>query len=356
MVVLVTLILQLIIISLLFLQIYRQITHGKIKLYTAINLTMSSILVFGTIYFLCEVCKADCFELNALSFDEDDNYKNVLIVGVALNYFSISTFTTVGFGDIVPINFYSQFVACTQMFIAIIFNVFIFTICINHFRANSVSDSKSHALSNLFNWLRQFPIFEVMRIYILKYNFIFNILVQIIVYILAISDSPDALRSGNLSINLVAAVSIELIQVLVMMFVSWRLVRKISSNKLSLAFLLQSYISQIFSFAGLYMLYYIFNPVTSFSFLVDEASKNPPLYKIIPYFVYFSISLTTTAGYGDIVPISTLGRILASIQMLVAIFYNVVVMGMGACHAISSLDSRKTIDEPHQSVASRVLI
>lgn len=152
--------------------------------------------------------------------------------------------------------------------------------------------------------------------------------------------------------HVIMALIIQIFQFLVMFFVSWRLVRKVKNNNVNISFLVQSYLSNIFSYAGIYMIYFLMVPKgDSFVWSLNRDS-NLDLSSILPSFFFLSMTVASTTGFGDIVPVSFLSRLLCSFQMISTLFYNVVVLGLGVCHIIVALEDYKLKREKEKSCSS----
>ena len=119
--------------------------------------------------------------VSGYAFNEPDcrGQVHVLHLLVSMVYYSMTTFTTIGFGDIYPTAWYTRFFALSEMLIAYGFTAGGFGIALNHFRKTIDEERRTvqqaydendphvqaerfrkererrlHMLSPLFKWIR----------------------------------------------------------------------------------------------------------------------------------------------------------------------------------------------------------
>ena len=68
-------------------------------------------------------------------------------------------------------------------------------------------------------------------------------------------------------------------------------------------------------------------------------------------FIYFSFTSQTTTGFGDIVPIGALPRLIVSVQLLMTVVFTFVILGLGLSHLTA--DSRAAQREEDVQAAMR---
>lgn len=129
--------------------------------------------------------------------------------------------------------------------------------------------------------------------------------------------------------GIVLMVTAQVVHVIVLVSASIKLAKQLLHHTAPTGFLLQSYLSTIILFAGVYTLIHRAN--ASAWTATSAGSENEDLYIIKSFviFVYVSVQTITSVGYGDVHPRVWYAYLLVSLQMLVGVMYSVAILGRG---------------------------
>ena len=101
---------------------------------------------------------------------------------------------------------------------------------------------------------------------------------------------------------------------------------------MSLIFLGQSYIACIISFAGMYLVSYLYEPYSAFVLFTwheDVEGCVFTIWQVIVRLLYFSFSTMTSTGLGDVFPTTWYSQLMVTIQVNVCVLYHAVILGSG---------------------------
>ena len=124
---------------------------------------------------------------------------------------------------------------------------------------------------------------------------------------------------------------------LLILLMTLALVRQVNRSAVSPLFLLQSWLSTVSLFCGIYVLVYILVPGFSAFHLWDPSltvQSTHQVADVVGQFFWFSLCTMTTTGYGDVYPVHIAARIAVCVQMVVSVCYTVVILG--TCSDIAS--------------------
>lgn len=168
---------------------------------------------------------------------------------------------------------------------------------------------------------------------LLLISFIWQILNIIVLHMVGAYD-PNSTDNVDLDVGLAVMICFQVAHLLLIIVVSIKLVKQVSHRTVSGWFLVQSYLSAILLFAGIYSLIYrassnTFNGVLTSS---DRSNEQPDLVHLFISFLYFSCTTMATVGYGDITPSAWYTQIVVLAQMLLTVLYNTVILSIGLSH------------------------
>ena len=281
--------------------------------------------------------------------------------GILHLYTSISVMTTVGLGDVYPIQWYGKIIAITQMIMGLLYTTGIFGIGLEHFRKTLNATTSTTSGGNSSNIVNRnthsivksirdkYPRLEQIRKFLVNQLFLVTAGLQIILMCLLIAvyghdtsifDTSSPQVSG---INALCII-IEIVLFLIISLASLRLINH-NKNDVSLSFLLQSYLSVILLFSGIFFTIYLLAGENSF--ILNSFNNNSynnadsTIPKVLGEFIWFSFVVMSTTGFGDVVPIHTAARIFVSIEMLLSIFYMIIVLGIAMLRTMQSWNANR---------------
>eukprot|EP00474_Spongospora_subterranea_P001234 CRZ01692.1 hypothetical protein [Spongospora subterranea] len=151
-----------------------------------------------------------------------------------------------------------------------------------------------------------------------------------IIYVIS-GDKPEIVMSSSSIAVAIVIVCIDVIQVLIVISMSVRLVQKINIRLLDIGFLIQSIISTTIMFANLYLLLSLVQGPGAFR--IPQSTK---FASRIWLFLLFSITVQSTTGYGDVWAVTISAKLLVSIHMVISTLYAVAIVGLGISRIMSS--------------------
>eukprot|EP00467_Chlorarachnion_reptans_P022433 CAMPEP_0114493848 /NCGR_PEP_ID=MMETSP0109-20121206/4329_1 /TAXON_ID=29199 /ORGANISM="Chlorarachnion reptans, Strain CCCM449" /LENGTH=598 /DNA_ID=CAMNT_0001670829 /DNA_START=236 /DNA_END=2032 /DNA_ORIENTATION=+ len=319
----------------------------------------ATLTAFAGIYFLISV--TDQSSLVRTGIDQDvSESADVLIMGIRCLYFSTATITSVGFGDVVARHWAAVTVSSIEMILGMSYTVGFFVICLHqfrereHFLALSGKQQRRGIVSKCFKWIRDnVPGAECARKIVIRFLLLVSLAVEIIAVSIFMSHGSNPFQQGaEKDVTLIAvSITIQLMELFLILLVSMRLVQKAKSHEVSVSFLLQSFFSTAILFAGVYFTLLLINS-NAFRYYSQNRKKDG-VFKVAGELMYFSITVMTTTGYGDIYPATWYAQLAVCIQMVVAFIYTVVIIGLGMVHVIELLPSTISRRATQASLAFR---
>ena len=172
---------------------------------------------------------------------------------------------------------------------------------------------------------------------LLLISFIWQTLNVIVLHLIGVID-PNGGTSRDLDVDIGLGIMIlfQLVHLLLTVVVSTKLVKQVSHRTVSGWFLVQSYLSAILLFAGIYSLLFRAN-TSSFNGVIkgdgiDAKQSDLDLIRVFISFVYFSTATMATVGYGDITAALWWTKLVVLCQMLLTVLYNTVILSIGLSH------------------------
>lgn len=172
---------------------------------------------------------------------------------VVFLYFSVSTQSLVGFGDISPVNPFAQGIAAVQMVLGTFYSIFILAQTVTRFERPEKS-RKGPKVHGRFHRLSRIRPLKRMRRFFRRFLLVFTILWQLLDFLilyLAVDNIFDKQDKPILAVSIV----FELVQLVSILSTSLKFVRK--TYKVTVVFLLSSYLAIIITFASCYVLLYV---------------------------------------------------------------------------------------------------
>ena len=218
-------------------------------------LYITKILMFAGFYMLTYVSFNHAFtHTSALrKYNEFGNDRELIEMYMVFVYFSVSTQSLVGFGDISPIHPTSQLLAAAQMALGTFYSVFILSQTMTRFeKPKKLSGGqKKHGCMHRITRIRLLrKIRRKVRDYLFLFTFFWQLTNVLILYF-AVDNIFEAKDRPMLFISLV----FEAIQVMIILVTSLKFVRK--TYKVTIRFLISSYGAIILTFGAIYTLIYI---------------------------------------------------------------------------------------------------
>lgn len=128
-----------------------------------------------------------------------------------------------------------------------------------------------------------------------------------------------------------ACIVTQVAQCALVMATSFRVVRKINSKSITPYFLISSYLSSALLFGGIFFMLFLLDS-SAFQFPDTREEDNTTditLHRALFRFLYFSFVGQTSLGFGDIIPSSTITRVVVMTQLLLNVVYTFVILGLG---------------------------
>ena len=274
--------------------------------------------------------------------------------GVLNLYLSISIMTTVGFGDVYPSQWYGKIIAISQMVMGLLYTTGIFGIGLDHFRTVLMANTARPIHQLPFTpWLvslrEKYPRINWLRKFFVRNLLLTTAIIQILLmcFLLAayghdqnIFDSSPEVAAVNF-----ICIFLEFILFVVIVFSSFRLVRSINTSAVSLSFLLQSYLSVTLLFGGVFFTIFLFAGQGSYILRSFNDSTSTTVPKALGEFIWFSFVVMSTTGFGDVVPVNTAARIFVAMEMLISVFYLIIVLGIGMARTMHAWN-RERVELP----------
>jgi len=172
---------------------------------------------------------------------------------------------------------------------------------------------------------------------ILRHLFLLSFAWQVANVVLICVADKFAANQGSMDENYDIGVAFMLFfQLLHLVFVivtSIKLCKQVLHKTASPLFVVQSFLSTIFLFAGLYTLLHRIMSDCFYGFSMYESSDSALVsLQIFIKFLYFSTATMTTVGYGDVTATMWYTQLLVTCEMLLSVTYTVVIFAQGLSH------------------------
>ena len=328
---------------------------------------LATCVAFGGLYFTLLI-GVDETALRGLSNLVDRDYRFYFVyVLIDTTYFSITTMSTVGYGEITPNINYALIICVLQQAVSVFYSAVIFGVGISHFveslqstsqrrraekrrrasvaagLSNEGSERRSSGggprrgggetrscMASVRHTLARFaiPITVAFEAVILSALYLIDPVIFDDNKALATSVG-DALAAGGICLA-------QLIVVVVTGLVGYQLYRDIHHNNFSRWHLLYAYIATVLCFASLYAVVFHVMPhafagldrVGLDGSVVQAAAALHPVERVLR-FVYLSTTVMSTCGFGDILPTESISRLLCNAQQLLTIGFASIVFSSG---------------------------
>jgi len=152
----------------------------------------------------------------------------------------------------------------------------------------------------------------------------------------------------NYDIGVAFMLFFQLLHLVFVMVTSIKLCKQVLHKTASPMFVVQSFLSTILLFAGLYTLLHRIFPNCFYGF-ADFQDYGSALVSIQIYikFLYFSTATMTTVGYGDVTPTMWYTQLIVTCEMFLSVTFTVVIFAQGLSHFADS-SALNVSDQPLQ--------
>mmetsp|Transcript_1357 Transcript_1357/g.1917 ORF Transcript_1357/g.1917 Transcript_1357/m.1917 type:complete len:243 (-) Transcript_1357:119-847(-) len=193
-------------------------------------------------------------------------------------------------------------------------------------------------MGRVFKWLRtKVPGFEYTRKLAIRFLFLFSVGVEMIAVCIFLGENNPFDEGTETNVPaIIGSITIQVLMMINILLTSTRLVQKANSNEVSPSFLIQSFLSTAILFAGIYFTLMLVNKNAFRSYSEHRSTE---VFAVAGTLLYFSISVQTTTGYGDVYPACWYSQLIVSIHMVVSFVYTVVIIGLGMIHVINLFPS-----------------
>jgi len=280
----------------------------------------------------------------ALALHQMEGHVPGVLVGFV--YFSLSVLTSAGFGDVICRGMPAQILCCLEMLIGVIFSVVIFGWALHYFQTqvgeDVVSQFRDHYEMGFFrrviSWVRHHvPGVEMMRKFVIAYLLLVVIGIQVGTLCLIEMLDPTLIKDPDVATKpaFMALCILQGFLLMLLLSVSLRIAFKMHDHvEIGLSFLVQSYLSIIVLFDGVYLLVFLIDKDAfkiPFVEELDDLTITAAMWKLL----YFSFTAMTTTGFGDITPRLMIGRIVVALHLVVSQMYHILILGLGTAIFVS---------------------
>lgn len=271
-------------------------------------------------------------------------------------YFSVCTMTTLGIGDILPARWFAKLLVNVQMLTNTAVHVGLFAFAIHHFHTHLSDDDDAHrlplhrrnCLQRLIKTARtHYPCIDRLRHHLVRYLLAYSLALQLLCLLWLLWSGRGTLErkegreTSAVDQDIVICLVTQLVQFCFVFVMSLRLVRKASANAdMSPVWILQSFLSTVLLFAGVYFSLYLRDAVHTLALSSSSSTSSPAeaaLHRVLLNCMYFSVTVMTFTGFGDILPLNHAARATVCCQLLVGVCYQVIIFGVGTSRFISYL-------------------
>ena len=277
-------------------------------------------------------------------------------------YFSVTTQTLVGFGDIAPVHPVARALSVVQQLVGLFFAMVIVSMTLGTLRAHKAADAAQQRLSRrsstgglgtklLGRAIAKRRAVVLFRRFARRWLLVITVVLQAVHFCIMGYADPKMFHrlekgermheQGRLLAGFSVAVQAVLLGIVVM--TSFKYVKH--SERITLNFLCQSFLSICIHFSGIYVMTYMFEgergwPQIKIEVAGDKSMPWQPdesYWATVVKFLYFSTTIMTTTGYGDLSPHGTLPQLAVCSEMLLSAFYLQIILALGVS-LVSTVD------------------
>lgn len=334
---------QLFVLCFITIQVFSRMKRGYVSPYILLHMFLSNIVAFAGLYTLCFSTSRAAFHISAFHKTEEQTM-SVFDIFALFSYYSICTMSSTGLGDIVATHWIPQMISCIHMLIAMLYFTGIFVIGLNHFTyhksrvfdpstfpisSNSVLslsariDSKLDSVTSIAD-LRRFVCEFLLSTTAALEAFAFLVIYVAERHMM----TPENRQSG---IVLSCLVLLHVILMLIIISIVFKSAANMQANRfdVSIGLIVQGFLASVLIFSGVFFSVFVVSGPISFHFTILSDQKPQDSISLMFQFIYFSISIQTSSGFGDIYPASGLAWFAVSLHVLVSSFYSVAILGLG---------------------------
>ena len=337
-----------------------ELGHHVVKPSHLVSMYFAIVIHYASWYQLVYACNTNSIALPTV--DTDYSLGNRMVV---FFYLSTAIMTTAGLGDCFPVMWWCKAIAMTEMVLSLLYTTGIFGIGLDHFRSvmeraerEANNPSLRSTVSTLpFNDFLQkiktrYPVLDRMRVLAIKWILPLTVVIQLVLLGLLVAayghsghifgaDDNTSANAGQGVVNFLCLL-FQFFQFILVLISSLQIIRVINAKDMSLTFLIQSYIALMTLFGGIYLTIYLFVGKNGFTFNdlgfnIDDQN----IFKTFGEMLWFSFVVMTTIGFGDVAPIHTAARIFVFLEMLLSVFYGIVVLGIAMARTMHSWSQSK---------------
>jgi len=171
-------------------------------------------------------------------------------------------------------------------------------------------------------------------------QYITNVIVQYLFNFTLVWQILNVVAADTSRLGVSVLLFLQSFHLLGVLFITFLMLRRVRQVSFSLAFLIQSYLSTLALFAGIYFLIFKLDDSSFAGVIQGDASSFHPFFEYVRI-LYFSATTMTTVGYGDISPHSWYACVLVIGEQLVSFVFTTVLFGMGMVHFSSKMLKNK---------------
>mmetsp|Transcript_32423 Transcript_32423/g.39877 ORF Transcript_32423/g.39877 Transcript_32423/m.39877 type:complete len:653 (-) Transcript_32423:204-2162(-) len=332
-------VIQLIILTQIFTVTWYKLWEIKVSHICQIYITL--LIVFGGFYTILDFWDKQSFNINNTEFANSQFAGRV----IAFMYFSTSQQTLCGVSEISPKIYFADVFCAIQMMIGVLFNVIIISIAISRigedvtieFIKQQRNELKHYTKTRGSSWYR-FTHNETvtkMRRWFRSYLFPIIMILQGLKSLIEFEIDHDWFDTGKNYKNVLGFIVLDALAILIVIIVSVKFIHIGHINELSLSHLLQTYLSCVVVFVGIYCDVYTIGGTSSPPFKIGSKEKTSQYsyWDIFLHFCYFSFAVMTLCGSAlNIRPTNWYACIPVILEMILGCFFHVFIFGIGLLH------------------------
>ena len=337
-----------------------ELGHHVVKPSHLVSMYFAIVIHYASWYQLVYACNTQSIALPVV--DTDYTLGNRMVI---FFYLSTAIMTTAGLGDCFPVMWWCKAIAMTEMVLSLLYTTGIFGIGLDHFRtvmeriereANDPTLPRTASTLPFNDFLQKvktkYPVLDRMRVLAIRWILPLTVVIQLVLLGLLVAayghnghifgdDDGSSAKAGEGVVNFLCLL-FQFFQFILVLISSLQIIRVINAKDMSLTFLIQSYIALMTLFGGIYLTIYLFVGKSGFTFNsqgFDIEDQN--IFKTFGELLWFSFVVMTTIGFGDVAPIHTAARIFVFTEMLLSVFYGIVVLGIAMARTMQTWSQSK---------------